>query len=286
MENKMNYTEFKEQIMDELAAMPYLEGKPRNREVLKPNRQVMTGLYLDCKDRTPRPMAYLEEMYQEYLEHGDFDKTLRLAAWTISQEYPSRELQQLDFANCQDQLICELVGIKQNKELLEQIPHVRQNDMAVIFRILLYTEDEGRATCLVNEEIQKELRMTKEALYEKAMENTARLLPVVVMELAPNLTILSNKDLLRGAVCMLYPGALEKIAEEKGVDLYILPSSIHETLAVPDDGELTAADLQTMIREANRTCVDPDEILTDSVYRYSREDGIIHRCKEAPQRVR
>ncbi|MCI9598264.1 MAG: hypothetical protein HFE75_13390 [Firmicutes bacterium] len=178
------------------------------------------------------------------------------------------------------------MGIKQNQELLERIPHVRENDTAVIFRILLYTEEEGRATCLVNEEIQKELGMTREAIYEKAMENTARLLPAVTMELGPNLTVLSNKDLSHGAICMLYPGALEKIAEEKGVDLYILPSSIHEVLAVPDDGELSAADLQTMVREANRTCVAPDELLTDSVYRYSREDGVIHRYKETPRRVR
>ncbi|NBI62771.1 hypothetical protein D3Z38_06790 [Clostridiales bacterium] len=286
MENKMSYAEFKEQIMDELAAMPHLKGELRHREVIKPNRQEMTGIYLDCQDRTPRPMAYLEEIYQEYLEHGDFDKTLKLVAWTISQEHPSEELRRLDFANCQDQLICDLVGIKQNQELLERIPHVRENDTAVIFRILLYTEEEGHATCLVNEEIQKELGMTRKAIYEKAMENTARLLPAVTMELGPNLTVLSNKDLSHGAICMLYPGALEKIAEEKGVDLYILPSSIHEVLAVPDDGELSAADLQTMVREANRTCVAPDELLTDSVYRYSREDGVIHRCKETPQRVR
>ncbi|MCI9598263.1 MAG: hypothetical protein HFE75_13385 [Firmicutes bacterium] len=92
MENKMSYAEFKEQIMDELAAMPHLKGEPRHREVIKPNRQEMTGIYLDCQDRTPRPMAYLEEIYQEYLEHGDFDKTLKLVAWTISQEHPSEEL--------------------------------------------------------------------------------------------------------------------------------------------------------------------------------------------------
>lgn len=286
MENKMSYTEFKEQIMDKLASMPHLKGEPRSREVFKPNRQEMTGIYLDCDDRTPRPMAYLEEMYQEYLEHGDFDKTLELAAWTISQEHPSKELQGLDFANCQDQLICELVGIKQNQELLERIPHARQNDMAVIFRILLYTEEEGCATCLVTKEIQEELGMTQETLYEKAMENTVRLFPAVTMDLGPNLTVLSNKDLLRGAISMLYPGVLEKIAEEKGVDLYILPSSIHETLAVPDDGVLSVANLQDMVRGANQTCVAPDELLTYSVYRYSREDGIIHRCKEAPQRVR
>jgi len=68
--------------------------------------------------------------------------------------------------------------------------------------------------------------------------------------------------------------ACDKAAERAGGDFYILPSSIHEVLIVPDNGMMDLAALENMVREVNATTVDPSEKLTDNVYHYDSKDKI------------
>lgn len=77
---------------------------------------------------------------------------------------------------------------------------------------------------------------------------------------------------LHGANIMLYKEYLEIAAEKMNGDFYILPSSIHELLAVPvSTAEIEK--LRQMVKEANDNEVAPEEILGYEVYRYNRETG-------------
>ena len=81
--------------------------------------------------------------------------------------------------------------------------------------------------------------------------------------------VLTNKDNSFGAAAMLYTGMLEKAAEAIQEDrIFILPSSVHEVLLVPDRGDFTSEQLREMVTEINATQVAPDEVLTDNVYEY------------------
>ena len=64
----------------------------------------------------------------------------------------------------------------------------------------------------------------------------------------------------------------EKAAELLGSDYYILPSSVHEVILVPDAPGITEKELCDMVKQANRTVVDEKDILSDNVYHYSRGD--------------
>ena len=85
--------------------------------------------------------------------------------------------------------------------------------------------------------------------------------------------VLSNERRLHGAVCMLYPGVLKEMADRMGGDFFILPSSVHETILLPDTGEGLNGALRQMIREVNSTKVAPEEVLSDTLYRYDRARG-------------
>lgn len=85
--------------------------------------------------------------------------------------------------------------------------------------------------------------------------------------------ILSNARRVHGAACVLYPGVLERLAWKEGRDLYVIPSSVHEMILLPDIGAQQPMELKEIIREVNRTQVDPAEVLSDSLYRYSRAEG-------------
>lgn len=93
--------------------------------------------------------------------------------------------------------------------------------------------------------------------------------------------ILTNTERVYGAAVILYPGVLEYVSGQLGGDLFIIPSSIHETLILKDDGIIKAQELEEILREVNREKVAPEDVLSDSLYGYSRSDGNVYCCKPA-----
>lgn len=69
---------------------------------------------------------------------------------------------------------------------------------------------------------------------------------------------------------MTFYRLLQEFADRVGSDVFILPSSIHETLLIPANADMDTEYLRDMVRTVNRTKVAPDEILSDNVYYYSR----------------
>ena len=73
-----------------------------------------------------------------------------------------------------------------------------------------------------------------------------------------------------GASVILQPEALIAIEEIFGGDYFILPSSIHEVIVVPDLGiDDQEHDLNEMVRKVNHMVVDPEDRLSDRVIRAS-----------------
>ena len=73
---------------------------------------------------------------------------------------------------------------------------------------------------------------------------------------------------------MLYSGKMKELADTMHSDLVILPSSLHEVLLLPDDAGMHGR-FREMVREVNRSAVDPEEVLSDNIYRYSREKDAV-----------
>ena len=92
------------------------------------------------------------------------------------------------------------------------------------------------------------------------------------------MTVVSNERGLNGAASLFYPDQMDKVAEKIGGDYYILPSSIHEQLVVPDDGNMSSVDLGNMVREVNATQVSPAERLSDEVYHYDSKDKVFEKA--------
>lgn len=67
---------------------------------------------------------------------------------------------------------------------------------------------------------------------------------------------------------------MDQAAERVGGDFFILPSSIHEVLIVPDNGQMGLRDLEDMVKEVNATQVAPEDKLTDSVYHYDSKKSV------------
>ena len=89
------------------------------------------------------------------------------------------------------------------------------------------------------------------------------------------LLVLTNESKYCGAACMLYEGLLRTLSDEIRSDLFIIPSSIHEVLLLPDEGEFSEEELSALVCEINAHFINPSEILSDHVYRFKRLSGIL-----------
>lgn len=85
---------------------------------------------------------------------------------------------------------------------------------------------------------------------------------------------------------MVCPWVMEKVSSLFPEGFYILPSSIHEILIVPGNGEENAGELGEMVRDVNRTEVRREEVLSDHIYEYDRESGRICQVPEPKERKR
>ena len=84
--------------------------------------------------------------------------------------------------------------------------------------------------------------------------------------------VLSNSSTCHGASVLLYPDVLDQLAQNAGENLFILPSSIHELILMRDNGEMSAGELQAMVACVNQEGVEPQEVLSDEVYYYDKDE--------------
>ena len=97
--------------------------------------------------------------------------------------------------------------------------------------------------------------------------------------------VLTTESSTLGACAMYYPDVKEKAGELIGSDYYILPSSVHEVILIPDTAGIDAKELCDMVRQANRTVVEEKDILSDNVYHYSRDERRLDKVNAEPNRA-
>ena len=87
-------------------------------------------------------------------------------------------------------------------------------------------------------------------------------------EESPGIVMCSNTTGIMGASTMFYPGIEEKIRDVVGAEFYILPSSVHEVLAVPKT-EMDLEGLRDMVTTINAAEVSLKDQLSNNVYELS-----------------
>lgn len=245
----------------------------------------------------------VENIVGNYESHkGDFNKHQDIQ-WEISK-----------FRKAKKKIYFRLINAERNRELLEQIPHMEFLDMAVVFYLLVSNEEEGIGSIRVSNELQERWGVSVREMYDCAMKNTENLFPAKLTCLQSVLgkmlfkmeseeedgfnmdylkisaragepLVLTNKNGINGFAVILYKDCLKTLGEQLGQDFYILPSSVHESLLVPANGEVgNPKQLRDMVREVNASCVEPEDYLSDEVYYYDREREMIEIVKgEQPE---
>lgn len=219
---------------------------------------------------------YLEETFLEYKAGQAFVVLMERMAMEITNAIKDTEgLQgQLETGGMLQTVVLQLVCDKWNKELLEDVPHRKFLDMSIVYRVLLESRNDSRRSILVTNTLMNKFGVTEEQLYRMAKVNTKRLLPTKAFDFGYEfcqMVVLTNSNSFYGASCMLDTETLEKVAEAIDDDIYLLPSSQHEVLAVPCKEYVQHDGLQQIVREVNDSTVAKEDWLSDQVYMYSRQ---------------
>ncbi len=295
----MNKKEFAMKVQADIADRLRQDHRVCIKEVVKNNGVAMQGLLIHSNDCNITPTIYLEAFYESYMA-GEPWNTIMDNILTVYKNGLPAETVDMDFFNefdkVKERIAYKLINAEHNKELLTQIPHICFLDLAICFYYAFSHKTLGNGSILVyNRQVETWKTNTVELL-RLAQKNTGELFG---MELVPMqellmkvlsdeetciqegsafdlskdvwMQILTNKGRIFGAACILYPGVLQRIADEVQANLYILPSSVHEVILIAVTGEEDVHFLKRMVREVNATQVLPEEVLSDSVYYFDRE---------------
>ena len=260
----MNYEIFKEVVKEKF--MDYMPDNFKGMElVVMPVEKVnMTydGISIRGKDTNISPTIYINDMYEKYQSCGDLEETLMAACDLMAMEF-AKTPQVVDvdslYKDADEKVVFQLINTEQNKSFLEQVPHREFQDLSIIYKLVINADAESIQSIKVTNSLAERFGMNEEQLFKYAAENTRRILPprirnmndvmkemflsdgmpeeiaeMMIREVPPEQTlwIISNNRGIDGAVSMLYENELHELAENLESDLYILPSSVHEVLAV------------------------------------------------------
>ena len=298
----MDYEKFKEQFTEDVKKQFFESGLEANvlaQEVTKLNESY------DAITVTPEGsnvgVNVNVNRFYEAMENGNtYDEVVDRAVDVITNginERPTIDVATLiDYEQMKDKLVMEVVSSDTNAEMLENVPHKDMEDMAVVYRFVLDSNDDGRATILATNQMIDTMGVTAEQLHADAMENAPQLKPAIITGMnevmvemmgreeaemmgipvdgEEQMFVATVPDKIHGAGILAYQDFMDQAAERVGGDFYILPSSIHEILIVPDNGQMDLAQLQDMVREVNATQVLPEEKLTDNVYHYDSQEKV------------
>ena len=170
-----------------------------------------------------------------------------------------------------------------NQDILSNVPHrILAGDIAVTYHILLDIDVELVKSVAITNELGNDVyHVDEETLFKDTMVSSRKVLPVEINRLdemigighmdGPEILVLTNNLGMDGAAVVLYPGVLDEVYLRLSGPFYILPSSVHEVLAVgkTPDGP-GPEEFEEMVRSVNENIVseNPEDLLSDLVYYY------------------
>jgi hypothetical protein len=274
-------------------------------EMVKSNDRELTALVIRPKGEKAGAIFYMEELLGQIREGDQVDGVVAKIRDSIRNgiQNPLTEREMISVYNweaAEKNVVFHLVNRKWNQEFLKDKPFREYLDLAVIYVLQFQRDGETLLVYIKNTQMQQ-WNISEEILYEAAFENTQRMLPECLLPLSevlssicgkdtdiPDveadwkmpLSVLTNQKNTYGAAALLYSDNMKELAESVGDDLYILPSSVHETLLLPV-GEIPVACLKELVHSVNQEVVASRERLSDEVYRYKREIGEIMICSQS-----
>lgn len=168
----MTKEKFAEELRNKLPE--YMPDRCKNlrfciKKINKNNGVELTGILIDDGSRCT-PAIYIDEMYDSFCNKPDFEEIIRNLAKTIVDVMDSKPDTDNILKKIKEgftHVIPKLVNAEKNKELLKTCPHRMFLDLAVVYEIMLGTNQ----FILIRNGMSDYRGMTEEELYDLAVES-------------------------------------------------------------------------------------------------------------------
>ena len=254
------------------------------QEVMKNNGVILQGLVILTGKQNLSPTIYLNSFLEAYEAGVSLVDIVAKILEIYSKDMPQHNVDMdffREFDKVRSEICYRVVSRERNRLLLEHIPHVDFLDLSICFFYSYRNPALGSGSILIYNSHMDMWGCSTQAMMKLAQENTQRIYPWEIQNMSElfqgdiPMHVLSNRQKIHGAACMLYPGVLGAAAEKVRENLYILPSSIHEVILMPESVVDDVQYVKNMIHEVNTTQVEPEEILSDNLYLYQCQENRI-----------
>ena len=297
----MNYETFKQEFAEDIKEKLYERGYDDVR--ISFNNVEKTNQNYEAMSVVPEGSNVgvnfnIENAFANYEHTDDYAGVLASATMVIADgldRAPAIDVSALmDYENMKEKLSVEVISADANADLLANVPHDRMEDLAVVYRFVMESSEDGRASILVTNNLMDRMGVSHEQLRADALENSPEIRPVVIMGMnevmkemmgpevyeEETMYVATVPDKNSGAGVIAYQDFMDQAAERVGGDFFVLPSSINEILLVPDNGDMTADALRDMVKDVNAKEVSPEERLSDNVYHYDSKDHVFELAEK------
>lgn len=290
--NRKERNQYVEQHIKDYLPQEYQQLTVKVYEVNKKNGETRDGLVVREKGEGVSPILYLDGYDFSYPE-----ATLQ----KIAQDYMDSLVNSRDMADLvREQLtqreeilkrvMLRPINRERNTVFLADKPYIKLQDLA----FYPVVEINQYLSCDITYEFCKSMDFSGKEILEIATKNLMEQKPVIssmtdvlinenmmpAEELEEfrktSMYVVTNSKKYFGAAHIMNPNVMESLQNIFQDEFYILPSSLHEIIAVnPKEFDWSDAEYEKMVQEINQSEVEYGEQLSDHVYRYrSKETGL------------
>lgn len=249
---------------------------------------VIKGLIVKMKDSDIAPVIYPDELYEQYRQGLSIDTMIN--RFLDSYRHIDKNIADFNKETLMTNAYTVVINADMNRELLKTVPHnIVAGNLAEVARFRVKSDAESNSSFLITNEHLKYLHMIDDEVLEIAHKNTENQeyklqnLYKLTFDMMSDeesreifedeykdddVYVLTNKINLDGANVIASDRILKEVSEKIDSSFYVLPSSRHELILVPDKFNVDPKYLVQMVREVNLTLKQKD-FLSDDIYYYN-----------------
>ena len=306
----MNFEKFAENMQADLPkslSNTFPDVSVEVTDVNKLQGQSYTGLAIRFDNSEIAASINLEQFYEMYEDGATYENVLQqLTDFVVTShsQKPEIDVDALkNYEQMKQHLTVQMVGAETNAEMLASIPHQMMEDMAMVYRFSFGEISGGHASIVVSNNMMEHYGITVEQLHQDAIDAARKKEPFSIKnmdEIMYEMTdgfmgskdnpqqpmwVATNESKYNGASVIAYPDFMEQATEQLKGSFYILPSSTHEVILIPDSFAMQAQELKAMVSAVNEAEVRPEEKLTDNVYHYDSVARVFGQADKYEKRI-
>lgn len=208
----MKYESFLESVREEVETVVKnngVQGEVVIRDVLKNNNIHLKAISVVSERNSATPTIYLESYYEE-LNQGKHISDIAEEIFEMYQKNSGTleiELDDfMDYSFVKERITYKVINYDMNKEMLKKIPYIQILDLAIVFNIVVFEEENNSATALIHKEHLGMWGITQKELEKAAFENAPKLMPATICkmeEIVADMIISDiNEDISSGNLVM------------------------------------------------------------------------------------